>query len=376
MIASPPPPPPPPRLEQPAAYEVWYGRISGLAARGSRRVVVRVGGRVVRDLPLRRGHFELRVPPATGATTVRVETLDARGRRAATTVGPVFALPASGEPHLRPPGLDPRLQRDVRALATAFRGYSSAYVQNLSSGQGAAWNAKASFPGASTLKLAIAVAALSRTPGTPSRGSHLDALLRRMLIVSDNVAANEVERLYGGSTSGGSSIVNALMRSLGLVDTEMYGGYIPGTRILQSRRGRPAIPVRVEQQPAWGVGKRTTAYDLAGLLRAVWLASGDKGPLPRAQPGFTRSDARYLLFLLALVREPGRLDRELRRVPGVAVLHKAGWINAARHDNGLVFWRGGVYVVAVLTYRASGPGKAADVLAGRVAAAALRRFQG
>ena len=46
------------------------------------------------------------------------------------------------------------------------------------------------------------------------------------------------------------------------------------------------------------------------------------------------------------------------------VLHKAGWINAARHDNGLVFWRGGVFVVTVMTYRAGGAGESSDVLAG------------
>ena len=46
-----------------------------------------------------------------------------------------------------------------------------------------------------------------------------------MLTYSDNAAANATESYYGGSTSGGSSLVNALMQSLGLVDTEMYGGY-------------------------------------------------------------------------------------------------------------------------------------------------------
>jgi beta-lactamase class A len=382
MIVSP-PPAGPPAIEQPAAYEISYGRISGLAAPGTRRIVVRVGGRIVRNVPLRRRRFDLRVPLETGPTRVRVETLDRQGRRAGTTIAPVFGLPAAGEPRLRRPSLDAALQRDVRRLAASFRGASAIYVQSLSSGQGAAWNAKASFPGASTLKLAIAVAALSRIDGTPGPGSRLDGLLRRMLIQSDNVAANDVERTFGGSTGGGSALVNSLMRSMGLVDTEMYGGYIPGTRIAASARERlvrrttrQAIPVRVDEQPAWGVGKRTTAFDLASLARAVWLASGARGPLPRLQPGFTRSDARYLLFLLAHVREPGRADREVRHAPGVAVLHKAGWINAARHDNALVFWRGGVYVVAVLTYRPAGPGRAADVLAGKVAMAALRRFRG
>ena len=168
------------------------------------------------------------------------------------------------------------------------------------------------------------------------------------------------------------------MRSVGLVDTEMYGGYELDA-LGQPQRfvaGAGAIPLRVDSQPAWGIGKKSSAYDLASLMRDVWLASGSRGPLRAAQPGFTPSDARYLLYLLAHVRDPGKIDREVGRVAGVRVLHKAGWIGVARHDNGLVFWPGGAFVVTVMTYRSGGAGIASDVLAGRAASAALRRFRG
>ena len=189
-----------------------------------------------------------------------------------------------------------------------------------------------------------------------------------MLVVSDNEAANQLEVWLGGSTSSGGHAVTDLMASIGLDDTEMWGGY---ERDLRPRVG---IPLRVDDQPRWGIGKRTSARDLAGLLRAVWLASGGIGPLRSHAPGFTPDDARYLLYLLAHVHDPGKLDRELGELPGVRVLHKAGWINAARHDNGLVFWRGGVFVVTVMTYRPGGAGQSSDVLAGRVARIALARF--
>jgi hypothetical protein len=89
---------------------------------------------------------------------------------------------------------------------------------------------------------------------------------------------------------------------------------------------------------------------------------------------FTPADARYLLFTLAHVRDPGKLDRYIGATPGVAVLHKAGWITHARHDSGLVFWRGGGFVVTVMTWDGIEAGVASDILAGRVAQAALRRF--
>ena len=282
-------------------------------------------------------------------------TVTRDGRRSTATVSHVLGAPRAAMPHARAARSDPVLQRRMNRLAAAFGGTSAIYVQNLTTGTGAAWNAKATFPGASSLKLAVAVAALSRADGTPTYGSSLDALLHRMLVYSDNEAANATERYYGGSTSGGSAIVNSMMRSLGLVDTEMYGGY--EFDALEPSRGLAGgIPLRVDSQPSWGIGKRTTAFDLGSLLRAVWLASGGRGPLRATQPGFTPADARYLLYLLAHVRDSGKIDRRVGRLPGVEVLHKGGWIDSARHDNGIVLWQGGALLVTVMTYRSYGAG--------------------
>jgi beta-lactamase class A len=247
-------------------------------------------------------------------------------------------------------------------------GTAAFYVQNLTTGRGAAWNAKARFPAASTLKLAIAAAVLGRHTGIPSPDSYVGGLLREMIIPSDDAAANALEVWLAGSTSAGSSLVNALMGSIGMSDSIMYGGYE-----VRSLSGR--IPVRVDEQPAFGVGKYTTAADMAALHRAIWLASGNRGPLRKRQPGFTAADARHLLWLLAHVQDSPKLDRSVRAERDVSVLHKAGWISAARHDTGLVFWRGGVFVASVMTWSAAGAGVSSDILAGRMAAIALQRFR-
>ena len=369
-------PPPPPAIEQPAPYQLSYGVVVGVAAPGTRRVIVRVGTRTLADRPLRQRRFQLRVALPPAETAVQVITVDGAGRRGRATVQHVLGAGAATAPRVSAPHSDALLAREVRRLAESFGNTSAIYVQNLATGAGAAWNARATFPAASSLKLAIAVTALARTDGTPAAGSTLDRLLRQMLTYSDNAAANGTERYYGGSTSGGSALVNTMMQSLGLVDTEMYGGYELDAVGDPPRQLAGVIPLRIDSQPYWGRGKKTSAYDLASLMRAVWLASGGRGPLRAAQPGFTASDARYLLYLLAQVRDPGKLDREVGRIPGVRVLHKAGWVNDARHDNGLVLWSGGALVVTVMTYRAAGAGSSSDVLAGRVAAAALRRFRG
>ena len=358
---------PPPAIVQPSPYEVSYGLVTGSVVRGAQRVVIRAGGRVLADRRLRGRHFTVRVDLPLRETTVSVTAVDARGRRATSRVSHVLGLPRAATPSMHSTHVDLPLEARIRRLAAGFGGSAAIYVADLTTGAGAAWNARARLPAASTLKLGIAVAALNRAGGVPAPGSYLDSALRRMLVVSDNEVANQLEVWLGGSTSSGGHAVTELMASIGLDDTEMWGGY-------EREPASRSIPLEVVDQPRWGIGKRTSARDLAGLLRAVWLASGGKGPLHTRVTGFTPDDARYLLYVLAHVRDPGKLDRELGESPGIRVLHKAGWINAARHDNGLVFWRGGVFVVTVMTYRAGGADPSSDVLAGRVARVALRGF--
>jgi Beta-lactamase enzyme family len=358
-------------LEQPAPYQASFGMVSGVAAPGTRRIVVRIaGGRVLVERPVTRRRFSVSVALPTGETSLRVVGIRRDGSRSGTTVRHVLGLPPAARPRYRLARLDPGLAARLQRLARAYGGTAGLYVQSLTSGAGAAWNARARFPAASTLKLAIAVAVLERHAGVPPRGSYVDGLLRAMLGWSDNASANALEVWLAGSTSSGSDRIVSLLRSIGLEDSIMYGGYEI------ERRPTGAIPLRVDAQPYWGVGKYSTPYDLARLSRAIWLASGGLGPLRRHAPGFTAADGRYLLYLLGHVRDAGKLDRQVERQPGVRVLHKAGWVDAARHDNGLVFWRGGVYVAAVMTYRASGAGRREDVLAGRIAKVALDRFRG
>jgi beta-lactamase class A len=347
---------------------VSFGVVTGRAAPGATRVVVTVHGRVLVSKPLRHRRFSLHVDLPLGDVSVRVTTIAAGGRRSSRVVSEVYGLPAAGRPRNTAAREDAILSRELRGLIRSYRGVASVYVQDLTTGRGAAWNAKARFPAASTLKLAIAATVLAVHTGLPSRGSRVDSLLRAMLTYSDNASANALEVWLAGSTSAGSHRVDALMRSLGMVDSLMYGGY-------ETRAVSDAIPSQVDEQPAFGIGKYTSAADLSSLLRAVWLAAGGRGPLPSAQPGFTPVDGRYLLWLLAHVRDTSKLDGIVGDEQGVTVLHKAGWISTVRHDAGLVFWPGGVFVATVMTWNPQGDGISADRLAARCAAKALARFR-
>jgi beta-lactamase class A len=359
---------PPPAIEQPAPRQLSYGLVTGRAARGTTRVLVFANGRRLASKTLVRRRFTLHVALPLGNASVRVVTVARGGRRSSAYVHDVYGVPSGSRPRVVAARRDPTLQRKLTRIVRSYPGTAGYYVQSLTGGWGAAWNAGARFPAASTVKLAIAATVLSEYRGIPAPGSQLDSLLHEMIVPSDDAAANSLLVWLGGSTSSGAYHVNDLMRSIGLSDTLMYGGYL--TRTLSSR-----IPVSVDEAPAFGVGKYTTAWDMTSLWRALWLASGGRGPLRKSRPGLTPADARYLLWLTAHVRDQPKLDTSIGSERSVCVLHKAGWISAARHDTGLVFWKGGVFVAGVMTYRSYGVSISSDRLAGRVAALTLERLR-
>lgn len=358
----------PPAIVAPAPREVSFGRIEGTVSPRAVRIVVRVDGVAKGSTVPRNGRFHLFVALPPRDARVRVTAVDRLGNRASRSVAPVYGLPRAARPAgARRSREDAPLARRVRNRARDFPGIAAVYVQDLRTRVGAAWNARARFPAASTVKLAIAVEVLRTLRGKPPPGSSLQRLLWRMLVRSENEAANRLLVRIGGSTSTGAGRVNATLRRLGIHDSLLYGGY----EVLTAA-ARP-IPLRVEEQPNFGGGKYTTAYDLARLHRFVHMAAGSKGELVRLPGSFTAADARYLLWTLAHVADRGKLDRFLPA--RVRVLHKAGWIQRARHDAGIVYSSEGAFVAVVMTWRSDGVGRSSDVLAGRTAAMALRRFR-
>jgi beta-lactamase class A len=346
-----------PELVTPAPYEVSFGRIAGRAGPGTVRIVVSVDGRVRAEKHVGRPRFDFWIALPQRDVRLTVTAVDRRGRRAATAVDSVFGLPRASAPRGPPRRSvqDARLAGELRALGREFPGICGILVQDLRDGAQAAWNARAHFPAASTLKVAIAVEVLRVLDGEPWRGSRVDRLLRRMLIPSDDKAANELLVWLGGSINGGAARVNATLQALALYDTDMYGGYL------------------VQASEPSFVGKRTTASDYASLLRQIHFAVEGRGRLARRFRGsFIPADARHLLYLLAHTTTSW-LDRFLS-ARQATVVQKAGWIKRARHDGGLVYWPGGTFVAVVMTWNERGVGGASDLLAGRVARAAFARL--
>ena len=308
-------PPQPPAIEQPAPYQLSYGVVTGIAAPGTRRVLVRVGHRTLADLPFRGRRFHLRVALPMSRDDAQVVTVTARADVPSPPC-PMSSAHPSGCTSSAREALDALLARGAQALgrrSAALRASTSRISQP-----------ERAQPGTRERRFRPRRPSSS---GSPSRRSRSQGRPRPWLDAR-RPAAEMLDLLRQRRGERDRALVRRLdvrwlrarERADALDRARRHGDVRRlrvGTRWAPATGPRGGIPLRVESQPSWGHGKRTSAYDLATLLRIVWLAGGGHGPLHAAQPGFSQTDARYLLYLLAQVRDPGKLDREVGRLPGV-----------------------------------------------------------
>ena len=305
--------------------------MAGTAAAGTRRVIVRVGSRDAG----RPAAPAAPVPAATwlcptGRRRCRSSPCRRAGRRSTATVPHVIGAAPSCR------------ARVLRATTRCSRARSRAcaivrrHERDLRPEPGDGSGAPRGTP-APRSRRPRRSSSRSRSPrsraarGRRRAGSTLDRLLRQMLTYSDNAAANATERYFGGSTSGGSALVNAMMRSIGLVDTEMYGGYTldslggagAGSRRPDPAPGRQPAVLGLRQEDERVRPRQPPARRLARERRPGPAPRGSAGihgrrrplpplpPRPRARPGQARSRGRSAARCPRAAQ--GRLDQ--RRPP-------------------------------------------------------------
>ena len=280
----------------------------------------------------------------------------ARGRRVGATVRARLRAATRGAPApARCPPRPARSSATVRRLRAAS-GTPACTSQNLTTGRGRRVERPGRVPGRFDAEArdrghrAGAPSTASRVPARP-----LDASVPDDADLFGQRVGERVSTLLGGSTSGG---VGARQRADALDRpraTPRCTAATSSTRDRSRALAPRASRSRVVEQPTWGVGKRTTAFDLARLIaRDLARERRPRARCATAARLHARRGALSPLRARAGAR-PGEA-RPLVGGAGVMVLHKAGWLDAARHDAGLVVWRGGVFVAAVMTYRAGGAG--------------------
>jgi len=185
---------------------------------------------------------------------------------------------------------------------------------------------------ASTLKVAVALAAIKRRKMSPSAISD-DASMRAMIIESDNSAANTlIER------AGGFSGVSTLFTALNMQDTALDAAFGSAMNTMQ---------------------KSTTANDLRLMAQALQgLVESGSGPLARY--GLSEAQGRALLELMGRARHPGLTSAG---IDGADIYHKAGWLPGVENDVAIVRVPGGATCALGIMTDGAGTARARKVAA-------------
>lgn len=360
--------PPTVALLRPRGGEISFGalRIEAVAPSGAKFAVVSTGGGApscgatgARRVELSTsGALRVDLPLAPGRHDVAASFCSPASRAVGTAVAPGrWVLPATARATAGAQPTDRALNRRLARVADGFDGYSAVWYHDLASGRTAAWNAEARFPAASTVKLAVLVAAL-RALGRDAGEGRFGYDLATMTSWSSNLATNRVLRRVGrGSSEAGSRIANTVLRELGARSSTFTGEYRVGTSA-----GRPSA------EPPLVSSRVTTARDLGRMLYVLHAgAIGQRAALDILDLDRGRAQAALGMLLdseplgdnVGLVR--GSVPRSL------PVAQKHGWISSARHTAAIVYPAAGPELVVLLTYRsrlnlAEAAAYAADVL--------------
>ena len=351
--------PPPPVVSAPP---VSFGRAAVRLGAGTDRIEVQADGRITARLRPPPGPRRVSVPVPAGVHAVRVKAIGRGGARWSKTVR-IRALPRGALRAGRIPGfVDRALQRDVERLAGETSAITGVYVQHLVTGCGAAVNADAQFPAASTLKAAILVDAVRH-----GQAASLRSTLDSMIIDSNDAAANSALAALGsGSGDAGAAQVTDTLHDLGLARSLVRRPYIVENE-------RHPLPIGTTSSPPLYTNFISTPYELARLMVAVHRGAVGRGGVARLGIGTAEARAELLARFLD-VRDTSKLVAGLPS--GVPVAHKTGYTDDVRHDAGIIYLRSGPVVASAMTYRQGSIAGTGERFIARVATVARSRLAG
>lgn len=252
------------------------------------------------------------------------------------------------------------LNAAVAQMAERWQGIVGIYVLNLDTNDVvASLNENTVFSGASVMKVPILIHAYANVKTFNDKQV---AWMRRMIIDSDNIAAN---RMLATSMSGegtesayqGAQNMNEMFTALGLEHTYQNlpyeaRDYLIGT-LNYTIKGGPkeeGTPPFTDADPML----RTTPREMATVFHALHQCSHSEGPLLVLYPDTMNADR--CTEMLLLMRENADYTRMMRGLPDdVVVAHKSGWIEDMQADVGIVTTPAGQqYLMAIYVYRPIG----------------------
>jgi hypothetical protein len=213
------------------------------------------------------------------------------------------------------------------------------------------------FTGSSTIKIPIMISAFRRLGDTLPQdipiNDEITQNLDEMIAKSNNPSSDWIMQNVLDKFSG-PLLVSADMQTLGLENTFLGGYFYAGAPLLQVYRtpGNQRDDVLIERDPY----SQTTPVEMGMLLQDIYqCAETGGGSLVVVFPDeITQTECQLMIQYLKNDRTPWLI---LAGVPdGTEVAHKHGWVTDAfgiihdMSDTGIVFTRGGDYVLSIFLY--------------------------
>lgn len=322
----------------PRAGEAFFGLVRAVGPAEATRAELRVRGGRRRVAAVAAGRALFRLPP--GRYDLSVRFLADRRLLSRARANGVWALPNETQKSVAERRRDVELSAALAGLGAGFAGYSAFWVHRLRTGEVAGWNADASFPAASLVKLGLLVAALDRYGAEPA-DPVVAKEIRDLAVWSSNLASNRLLIRLGGSERAGSELVTRVLWRLGATSSTFSGFYRLGTSVARD----------APRAPPFLTYRRTTAHDMGRVLFQLHSAAlGRRSALARTR--LSRHEARVALGLL-LSSDPQGDNVGLFRpvLAAVPMAQKHGWTTSLRHSAAIVYGPNGPTILVVLTYR-------------------------
>lgn len=257
------------------------------------------------------------------------------------------------------PGARPtpaQLQAQVELIARQWKDVAGVMVYDLASGEAiASLNERTVFSAASTIKAAIMLNAYIQLDRFTAKQ---DAALKKMIIDSDNLAANTImaASVGGAGTEDalkGAEQMSATLAELGLKNTYLYVPFEATDYLAQKKLKFKLGPARAGEAPFTVSGRalRATPAEMATIYLYIDQCSRGEGPLIEQFERLSAKRCQEMLDRLFANADRSRMRSGLAR--SVRVEHKSGWIDDMQADAGIVRTPGGDFAIAVYLYRAT-----------------------
>src|SRR5215217_4559523 len=251
-----------------------------------------------------------------------------------------------------------QLQEQIELLLKGWKGTAGVYVYDLASAtQIAGFNDKTAFTAASTIKVAIMLNLFMNVPKLNDRQT---AALKKMIVESDNLKANDLLAAAAGGTVTesafkGANQMSAMLADLGLKNTFLYVPFESGDFIKLYKTKFKTGPAKGGEAPFIKASNtlRTTPFEMAQIYIDLEQCSQGKGVLlEKYGENLTAARCKEMIGWL---ETNGDHTRMLSGLPKDAkVAHKSGWIPPEiQADAGIVRSPGGDFVLAIYMYQPS-----------------------